>query len=202
MNLDQARERLLDLATAAVRLHDPQPEYLELVAPGEVPAVARGLGKASGCGLVVRGLWGLLGLEDARLRAPYKIGSVMTTIREMADEAGAWQPAAALRAWLVGELAGGAYELAPCDVLFLSTPEHVATVVSITHAAAPDVGAHVYSIDGGQRLAGAEAVLRVERDLIVSPTGTVEAGPFFPRPVLGAISFAAMCARFLPGFEA
>jgi len=129
----EARTRMVDLATNAIgagAARARRQEYLDLIAPGETARAADDMALMSGCGLVVRGLWRALGLVDPRLEAPYVVGSVITTIRNMADEAGAWAAPPDC-----------AYE--DGDVMMLDAPVHVATLVRC------DVSGVVYSIDGG-----------------------------------------------------
>lgn len=183
------RERMFELANAAVGLgaaRSNRADYLDLIAPGETAAVASSLAKASGCGLVVRGLWGRLGLDDPRLRAPYVVGSVISTIVAMAHEAAAWRPASQL-----------AYNIATPDVgdvVVFEAPEHVCTVVRVVPGTPVIADDSLWSVDGGQRDAGgAEVVLTRQRVLVRGPNPSAGA-----RPILGWVDLDQLAAKFLP----
>ena len=90
---ERARMRSLALTAVGLGAADPGP-YLDLVGPDETDAMRSAMLTMSGCGLTVRGLWRRFGMSDPRLAAPYEPGSVMTTIRDMATEAGAWSDGA------------------------------------------------------------------------------------------------------------
>lgn len=186
--MSDIRDRMVDLATACVRLHDPQPEYLALVAPGESPSTAASMARLSGCGLVVRALLGrLFGVDaDPRLAAPYRFGQVMIDLRAMASEADAWHDG---ESWT-----HDAGEPEPGDLVLFESPEHIATVVDVL---AYSVGAPftLHTIDGGQRLLGAEAVLRVERQISLNGGRAYVCSPTV-RPIAGYIDLDALAAKF------
>ena len=132
----------------------------------------------SGCALVVRGLWRLAGFDDARLRAPYHVGSAVELLMAMAREAGA----------LVTLEAGA--EPTPGDVFLLTTPqEHVAT---FQRAIDLPSGRWWCSVDGGQRdVGGGELVTNVQR----RRNGNTLGG----RTLGAAIDLDCVALRFLPG---
>jgi hypothetical protein len=200
--MPNVRDRMVELTDDVVRMHDPDADYLDLIAHGETPGVAAALGRASGCGLVVRGLWRRLGFSDPRLLAPYKVGSVIADIWAMAREASAWHTAEAIARALGRrrdneDSALPSYTPSEGDVLMLGrteavASEHVLTIVKIV----TDDGPHwrVFSVDGGQRLNGAEAVLRRERQVQLRSDGVpVSDGG---RPVLGCVDLDALDALF------
>ncbi len=199
--MTDVRERMFELTNEVIGLgfgRSSREAYLDLVAPGEAEPMRTSLGKASSCGLVVRGLWGRLGLDDPRLRAPYKVGSVLATIVDMAREAdarrgAAWEQPDAPR---VG------------DVLLvdIDTPRaHVATVVGVLGEGADGNERAVYSVDGGQREAGgAEVVLRRRRVLTFDGDGIAWLAPGdaygqATRKLSGIVDLEALAAHFLPG---
>jgi hypothetical protein len=155
------RETIVEDALASVGLgaarNNGEP-YADLIAHGESAQAQRDMIRESGCGLVVRALWrrafggySYTSPCDPRLRAPYKTGSVMTTIRDMADEAHAWRGAELV--------SGGEYAPEPGDVFWLEGPEHVATLTRIVASEAPDFDYKWSSVDGGQRdTGGAELI--------------------------------------------
>jgi hypothetical protein len=173
------RGTILELATAAIRLDGSKLAYAELVAGGEAPERVPGLVRASGCGLVVRGLWRLAGFDDPRLRAPYRTGAVLQDLAEMAREAGAWRVAPML-------------PVRDGDVVWFGRTdeiksEHVATIVESASTAAV-----LSTIDGGQT---ANQILRRTRAL-VQRGGDVYADG---RKLLGVIDLEAVARRFHPG---
>lgn len=148
--MSEASEAILALAQAAVGLSDgADPDrYRALVAPGETPERAAEMAKASGCGLVVRGILGSL-IQDRRLTAPYEDGRVMSDLVAMAREADAWS-----------SYVSGAE---PGDLVFWSGPEHVCVVEDVSYG-------NITSIDGGQRAPdGSEAILRRARAIDSRP---------------------------------
>jgi hypothetical protein len=98
--------------------------------------------------LVVRAFWRLAGIDDARLRAPYKVGTAVELLYAMALEAGA-----------ILTLLNDA-EPTPGDVFLLTSPEHVGTFIDSS------AGSYTvwHSVDGGQRdVGGGELVTHVQR---------------------------------------
>lgn len=198
--MSAVRDRMVDLANAAVGLgfgRDNREDYLDLIAHGEAGSRAY-FGKMSSCGLVVRGLWRQLGLDDPRLRAPYKPGSVLATIQDMAREAGAW----------LAVHNGDAALPQEGDVIALdfdAPTAHVATIVRVM----PGIGgafdgATLFTVDGGQRDGtGAETVLRRQRTITVGAGGVFldaqDYGPPSVRHFSGWVDLDALAARFLPG---
>jgi hypothetical protein len=61
-------------------------QYLDLIAHGEETDVAEAMGKMSGCALAIRGYLRIDGHDDARVRAPYKVGTAIAALLEMARE--------------------------------------------------------------------------------------------------------------------
>lgn len=159
-------------------------DFCALVGPGETPAVAADLATLSTCGLTVRGLWGRIGMKDARLSAPYAPGSVITNIRNMATEAGGWSTD-------VSTLDLG-------DVILISEPDHVGTIVKIDPRAAG--GVNITTVDGGSKdAAGYQCVVSFER--AIGADGSILAGPLSGngRKLLGIASLPAVAAAFGAG---
>jgi hypothetical protein len=146
MDAETIRQRMVAAANAVVGLGaNPEDEarrerYLDLIAPDETENARDEMAQMSGCGLVVAGIWRAAGVVDARLDAPYRIGSAITRLVAIARSAGAWvaygrgrRPSPGDMVLVGGQGAGG--------------PEHVYTVTSISGDADP----HVTSVDGGRR---------------------------------------------------
>ncbi len=146
MKTEETRGNAVEAARACVGLDaDPEkPElyhrYLDLVAPGESSEVQREMGLMSGCGLVVAGVWRAIGVKSHELDQPYKIGSAVSRLVQVARAAGAWVPFAEGKVpspgdmvWVGGGSNGGV--------------EHVYTVTSVTPGPTPALE----SVDGGQR---------------------------------------------------
>jgi hypothetical protein len=177
-------------------------QYLDLIAGGESDRARADMSVMSGCGLVVRGLWKRCGLCDPRLDAPYKVGSVIATIEEMAHEADAWRSAASID--------HGVYMPDAGDVFMLDGPVHVATLMSTSPAAAdpPHDFANVgfgdfgdasgrpwqwFSVDGGQRDAYSdEFIARRTRTCALHGSTLALDG----RPLLGVVDIEALFAKF------
>lgn len=155
--------------------------FLDLVAPGETPAVQAELATLSTCGLTVRGLWGQFGMRDARLEAPYVPGSVITNLQAMAKEAGGWgtDPSS----------------IGVGDMIYVSAPDHVGTIVE----AVPDGsgGILVTTVDGGSPdAAGFQSVVSYQRK--IGSDGSILSGPLSGngRKLLGFASLPAVAAAF------
>lgn len=151
--------------------------FVELIAPGEGEAVARSMAlNDSTCGLAVRGWLGAggLGLSDARLRAPYRSGLVMSGLVAMAREAGGIITVA---------------ELEPGDILILGAPEHALVVESID-------GTALSTIQGGERdvMFHEQEIERIARTLRSVGMRTL----VDDRPIEFALSLPALAAKFLP----
>lgn len=191
------RSQMGDLARGAIRLSAARDAdaYANLVAAGESDRARYGMIRASGCGLVVRGLWRRLGFQDPRLEAPYETGSVMTTLEDMAKEAGAWHPAP--------EVNGGEYEPAEGDTIWIAGPDHVATFLAACEAPDPspeasrpssDTSLFWDSVDGGQRdTGGGECVLAKRRRVVATNKVMTLDG----RLLVAVIDLVAMGGRFL-----
>jgi len=196
--MSAVRDRMVELATAVVGLgagRASRDAYLDLIAPGEPAGARQSFANLSSCGLVVRGLWGRLGINDPRLFAPYKFGSVIATIDSMGREADAWRTAD------VDTLPGEG------DVLLLdgdSPRAHVATVVRVLLSeSTEDSVATLFTVDGGQRDGtGAETILRRQRTLTLGPSGAFldarDFGPPAVRRLSAFLDLDALAARFLP----
>jgi hypothetical protein len=185
MDVALARARMKSLALAAVGLGAANPApYLALIGPDESAAMRASMLTMSGCGLVVRGLWREFGMRDPRLFPPYELASVMTTIESMATEAGAWSAGAA-----------GLSSLDVGDVVYVSQPDHVGTIVSIARPG--DGSVHVTTVDGGSLDAnGKQRVVTYQRTFAAN--GDVTAGPMAGtgRVMVGTVSLPPMALRF------
>ncbi|WP_437623914.1 hypothetical protein [Sorangium sp. So ce1151] len=120
--------------------HNPtsRASYLALIAPGETPAMQEAMGKMSGCGLVVAGIWRDTGVTSSHLDAPYVVASAISRLVTIAWSANAWVR----------------YEdkLAPSpgDMVLLDADgphTHVYTVITIERTS---TGYALTSVDGGQ----------------------------------------------------
>ncbi|KYF87775.1 hypothetical protein BE20_24840 [Sorangium cellulosum] len=153
-----SRARAVEIARSLAGLSaDPRNpearrEYLELIAPGEEPQRAADMARMSGCGLVVAGLWRRLGLEHPLLEPPYKVGTAISRLVEVARARGAWKP-----------YRQGAIPL-PGDAVLVGDAghgevEHIFTVlgVSTNHRVV------IASVDGGQRIDGHQVILTKKR---------------------------------------
>jgi GH25 family lysozyme M1 (1,4-beta-N-acetylmuramidase) len=145
------RDRILSAARACVGL-GADPAHLAAFAaflggPGESPAVSNAMATYPGsstCGLVVRALLRDAGIDDARLRAPYRIGTAISDLLALAREHGAWVDAAPGLRPKPGDVVG----------LALFGPDaghaaHVFTVDEVNEQSGISA-THVASIDGGQ----------------------------------------------------
>lgn len=187
------RDTMVDAALAVVGFGAARAnadQYADLIAAGETDRARAGLLKASDCGLVVRGLWRRVGLVDPRLEAPYVVGSVMATIRNMALEAGAWRGAELV--------SGGEYAPEEGDVFWIGEGDHVATLTRIVSSDTTDVDYKWFSVDGGQRdTSGAEVILNRVRACKVDGAGMlVLDGLAAVRPLVGVIDLEALAAKF------
>lgn len=178
-------DRMADLAKGVVGLSAggaTRGAFLDLIAAGESAQNADTMSKMSTCGLVVRGLWRRFGMHDPRLEAPYVPASVMTTIQGMAREAGGWSP-------------GWARPAEVGDVVYLSAPDHVGTVVGKTVSASGTTT--VTTVDGGTTDgAGNQAITSYVR--AIDPTGLLLSGPLAGngRRVVGVADVEKLALRF------
>src|SRR4051812_16402304 len=98
---DDIRKSAVDFAQMYVGYDadpaDPQGRmnYLDVIAPGEDDKKQGAMADESGCGLVVAGIWRALGVQSALLDAPYRTGSGLSRLLQIARGAGAWIPYAA-----------------------------------------------------------------------------------------------------------
>ena len=176
---------MVGLANQAVGLGAANPgPYLALLGPDESANMQAAMLTMSGCGLTVRGLWREFGMQDRRLLPPYLPASVMTTIETMAQEAGAWsQGAAGLAGLDVG------------DVVYVSEPDHVGTIVSVARPG--DGSVHVTTVDGGSLDGnGKQKIVSYARTFAAN--GDVTAGPLAGtgRVIVGTVSLPAMALHF------
>jgi hypothetical protein len=141
------RDNMVRLACSfdGCNAHDDPDRLLSLLGPDEPPQIRADMLRESECALTVRGLWRWLGLVHPRLAPPYKTGAAVEDVVAIARELGAWREPDPEQ-WPQ-----------PGDSVLVAAPEHVFTIVE---ELAP--GAYV-SIDGGQRINGAEAIGRVTR---------------------------------------
>ncbi len=113
--------------------------------------------RTSSCALTVRGLWRRAGLVHALLGAyylPERIGHAVLDLLTIAREAGAYMDGHAL-ARLPGTT--GAYVPQVGDMGYVAAPEHVFTVIAVEPSAS---GYQLTTIDGGQLVAGQQAITR------------------------------------------
>lgn len=107
-------------------------EYLSTIAPGESRRRAEEMATMSGCALTVAAIWRAIGIEHPALNAPYRDGSAVSRLYQIALAAGA----------VCSPYLGGLPK--PGDVVMVTSPEHVYTVVEASEGL-------VLGIDGGQR---------------------------------------------------
>lgn len=138
-----------DRAVALVRTFegfsgDPQSptfdNYLGVIAFGESPQAQIDMSRMSGCALLVRGLWRLLGHPDPRLSAPYKTQHAVSDVVGTAQSYGAYQE--------------GFHRPCPGDVVHVggdgTGPEHVWTCLEVQDNPYDD-SLIILGADGGQR---------------------------------------------------
>ncbi len=176
------RSKMRRLAENVVGLGAGTPdEYLALVGDGESDAMRSAMLTMSGCGLTVRGLWRRLGMSDPRLEAPYVPGAVISDLLAMSQEADGWTE-------------GLAEGLDVGDVVYVSEPDHVGTIVRVDRDAG---GVSATTVDGGsQDDAGRQVIRSWARTF--SLDGTVTGGPLAGngRVVRGCMSLPALASRF------
>lgn len=141
---DDVRTRMVEIARGFVGADATGAAYRELIAPSHIEFAAKGMLAMSGCALVVRGMWRLLGVDSEILRKPYRIGRAVSDVVEIAHAHQAW-----IEAPPYGDAVPGLG-----DVVLVGGPghggvEHVYVVTSIVE----DGGNHLTmtSVDGGQR---------------------------------------------------
>lgn len=181
MMLRSKMRRLAENAVGLGAAPEVQADYLDLVGPDESDAMRAAMLTMSGCGLVVRGLWRRFGMKDARLEAPYQPGSVITNLLAMAQEAGGWTE-------------GLDPDLDVGDVVYVSEPDHVGTIVRVDRT---DSGVAVTTVDGGsQDGAGRQKIVTWDRTF--SLDGTITGGPLVGngRVVRGCMSLPRLAAQF------
>lgn len=166
------RTRIVNFARSVVNL-DANPnhplsraEYISLIAPVETPSAESSMATMSGCGLTVAGIWRACGLYDASLNAPYKVGSAISRLAQIADKYGAWVPYSASTA------------PSPGDMVLLENTEHVYTVIQINSTTG---GYALESVDGGQTDANHyQTILQVSRTWSGYDTNS-----YSTRPIIG-----------------
>lgn len=151
---EDIRQLFVTAALAVVGLgddpsdQDKQQQYMDLVAPGEVPARQREMAKISGCALVVAGVWRRAGVEHPILSAPYVNESAVSRLSVIGKDA--WVP------YMPGKFPQPGDAVRIGDNTAANGIEHMYTVTSIVGGNAP----LLQSVDGGQRApAGFETVL-------------------------------------------
>lgn len=174
---------IVDLALVAVgnTAGDADGRYESLIADGETPNATHGMVISSGCGLVVRGLWRTW-LEaqgagvPAMLRAPYRVGSVLSTLLLIANAAGA--------------VADGDVDPEPGDVVWLGDPEHVETNVG-----------NGWHVAGGERDAlGRETVRCVRRGPVLSAAPAEPSLYLPPREVVRVLRWERISTYLLGAY--
>lgn len=163
------RERIVAGAIAAVGLgaHDPEP-FEELIGAGELEPTQNALTTASTCGLVVAGLWQRAGIRHPRLAPPYRIGSAISRLLEIAHEHGAWVAAKPGLLPRPGDMVG----------LALFGPNaghmgHVYTVVSGPTQREAVTAIDLASVDGGQVDERGRQVVRRKGRIWTTAGGTI-----------------------------
>jgi lysozyme len=150
------RDQAVQVAQSVVGLGanraDPQNylRYWGLVAPGETLSMQESMGDSSGCGLVVAGIWRAIGVWDGSLYAPYKTGTAVSRLYNLAVARGAWVAYSASQ------------RPSPGDMVLVeagTSEEHVFTVIDISAD-----GNSLTTVDGGQRDgSGYEIILQKTR---------------------------------------
>jgi hypothetical protein len=144
---DEIRNRTVEIARkmAGLNANPKQPEsrrrYVEVIAPGEPDAKAKEMATMSGCGLMVAGIWREAGVNATLLDPPYKVGSGVSRLIQIARATKAWVP-----------FKKGARPQ-PGDMVLVGDNgaggvEHVYTIVAVNDG--PE-GLEIESVDGGQR---------------------------------------------------
>lgn len=147
VTLSPVRQKAVDFALSLVGMTalDVPPgmrqRYLDLIASGEDPRKQSAMAKMSGCALVVAAIWRHLGVAHPSLNPPYKIGTAVSRLVQIASEKKAWKRAERSGLPLPGDMV----------LIGNNTPdggvEHVFTVTSVS------IGGRTLleSVDGGQR---------------------------------------------------
>lgn len=167
------REAAVQLARSWARLplmggpNDQQ--YLDVIAPWKIesaPGKRRGMGLASGCGLLVRGYLRILGCDAPSLFVPYVDRQVITELVGIAGR----------------ENARKDFPPEPGDVLYIGSPEHVEIVTLVL----PSEGLWEVEAVGGGQGEGGRYVDRYGRTYTQDETGHWISDRFgqAPRPLL------------------
>ena len=77
---------------AGVSVFNDRARYIQALGPDESPAMRDYFcsPKTSGCGLFVRGLWRLIGVDDPSVRPNYKFGTAISSLVGVARRRNAW----------------------------------------------------------------------------------------------------------------
>lgn len=136
--------------------------YVALLGPSEAPAMKQYFcdPKTSGCALVIRGIWRELGVSDPRLLPPYKFGTAVSLLVDIARKKKAWTSVVQARSAPIPK--PGDFVLVGGDKERDGGVEHVFTVISANY---DDKGnLYLWSIDGGQRDSkGNQAIFKKHR---------------------------------------
>ncbi len=142
------REKVLQLVKeySGVSVSSNRSKYIELLGPNETKAMQDYFcePKTSGCALVIRGFWRILGLDDKRVKPNYVFGKAISWLVAIARDKKAWIASKEKTFPKPGDfvLVGG-------DKVKDGGVEHVFTVLSCQPN--ENGGAVITSIDGGQR---------------------------------------------------
>ena len=141
------RDQMVALANAVagVSVSSDLARYLDTLGPLEAPAMRDYFAspRTSGCGLVVRGLWRELGVDDPSVLPPYHFGTAISALVGVARKRKAWILAAPGKLPKPGDfvLVGGNPQTD-------GGVEHVFTVVAVP--AGGTASGPLASVDGGQ----------------------------------------------------
>lgn len=191
---EDIRQLFVDAALAVVGLgddpddQDKQQQYMDLVAPGEVPARQREMAKMSGCALVVAGIWRRVGVEHPILSAPYVNQSAVSRLSVIGKDA--WVP------YAPGKFPQPGDAVRIGDNTAKNGIEHMFTVTQIVGGSAP----LLHSVDGGQRApAGFETVEDKQRAWMHGRDTVVGAG-LASRAIMGWFD-AVLLAALIPTLD-
>lgn len=194
MSPEDIRQLFVNTALAVVGLgddphdQDKQQEYMDLVAPDEVPARQREMAKMSGCALVVAGIWRRVGVEHPILSAPYVSQSAVSRLSVIGRDA--WVSAAPGKFPQPGDAVRIGDNTAAHGI------EHMYTITQIVGGNAP----LLHSVDGGQRtLAGFETIEDKQRAWMHGRDTVVSAG-LNSRTIMGWFD-AVLLATLIPNLD-
>lgn len=219
MTPDEKRTAIVTSAAAAAGLQGvgaTREAYLDLIAKGEGQRMRDSMLTMSGCALVVAGIWREAGVVDGALAAPYKIGTAVSRLVQIAKRAGAWREPSPILPQrgdmvLVGQNAPAAPRAARTKVQPVDSSdralvtawektcalvlkewggsEHVFTVVDVDLS-----GGTVTSVDGGQMVPGGGpwAVKYVTRHFSTRGSGAGTQLWFGGRRMVGSVDVSAL----------